>query len=148
MLNDFLVLGLVPGTNFQITFSDIVAAFCLAYLTHEYLKYAIEIERWFKWADYRVRINYRKQKRHIRSVIRFWLYRLAVKKRQTFRVIKSYLRRRRRAAYMAVFYRPYSSLKRNFYIKIVALNRTERRLRRSRPFKTFLSLKDFVSQPD
>ena len=32
MLNEFLVLGQVPGTNFQITFNDLVLLFDLALL--------------------------------------------------------------------------------------------------------------------
>jgi hypothetical protein len=34
MLNDFLVLGLVPGTNFQITYNDLLIAIDIAVLIY------------------------------------------------------------------------------------------------------------------
>lgn len=34
MLNQFLVLGQVPGTNFQVTFNDFVAILCCLALTY------------------------------------------------------------------------------------------------------------------
>jgi hypothetical protein len=34
MLNDFLVLGLVPGTNLQITFNDLLIAIDIAVLVY------------------------------------------------------------------------------------------------------------------
>jgi hypothetical protein len=146
MLDFLLVLGQVPGTNFQITFNEIVATVCIGYLLHVYLKYAVEIERWCRWKWYRACVNYRRQKRHLKAVIRYKRYRLAVFERRLIRDFKTYLRQRRHMIYMAIYYRPYSSLKRKYYIKVVQLERTERRIRRSRPIQTFISLKDFVSQ--
>jgi hypothetical protein len=146
MLDFLLVLGQVPGTNFQITFNDMVAAACILYLTHKYIQYAIEIERWFRWVWHRSCVNYRKQKRHLVSAIRYKRYRLAMFERRLIRQFKSYLRHHRHAIYMTVWYRPCSALKRRYYIKVVQMIRFQRRVLRSRPIRTFLSLKDLVSQ--
>ena len=146
MLNDFLVLGLVPGTNFQITFNDIVATLCVLYLMHEYIKYAIEIERWRKWKWQRLCIYYRRQKRHTKSVIRYKRYRLAVFERRIIRQSLTFLRQQRHAIYMTTYYRPYSSLKRRYYINLVQLLRVKRSIYRSRPVRTVISWKDLVSQ--
>ena len=97
MLDFLLVLGQIPGTNFQITFNDIVAIICIAYLYYEYKKYRRQIHRFLKWAWYRAGVNYRKQKRHLRSVITQKRYRLGVFKRRLVRDTKTYFRRRRRA---------------------------------------------------
>ena len=34
MINELLVLGQIPGTNVQVTFSDYIAVLCLAILWH------------------------------------------------------------------------------------------------------------------
>jgi hypothetical protein len=146
MLNELLVLGQIPGTSVQITFNDMVATVCVLYLMHKYIQYAIEIERWYRWTWYRAGVYYRRQKRHLISVIRYKRYRLAVFERRIIRLTKSYLRRQRHTLYMITVYRPYSSLKRHYYIRLVQLVRMERRIRRSRTIRTFISLKDFVSQ--
>lgn len=146
MLNYLIVLGQIPGTNIQITFNELLGAFCIGYLMDVYLKYAIEIESWCRWIWYRSGVNYRRQKRHLRSVIRYKLNRLAVFERRLLRQTKSYSRRRRHAIYMRTYYQPYSSLKRNYYIRVVQIERAERRVRRSRPFRTVISWKNFVSQ--
>jgi hypothetical protein len=146
MLNDFLVLGLVPGTNFQITFSEMAATACILYLMHKYIQYAIEIERWYRLTVHRAGVYYRRQKRHFISVIRYKRYRLKLFERRLIRLAKSYLRRQRHAFYMAGVYRPFSSFKRRYYIKLVQLVRIERRVRRSRTVRTFINLKDLVSQ--
>ena len=39
MINEFLVLGQVPGTNFQITFSDLVFLFDMALLFYTLERY-------------------------------------------------------------------------------------------------------------
>jgi hypothetical protein len=97
MLDFLLVLGQVPFTNIQITFYDIVAVLCVAYLYYDYKKYEREIRRWRKWAWRRTCVNYRKQKRHMISVIRYKRYRLVIFKRRVIRDTKTYFRRRRRA---------------------------------------------------
>jgi hypothetical protein len=97
MLDFLLVLGQVPFTNIQITFYDIVAVLCVAYLYYDYKKYEREIRRWRKWAWRRTCVNYRKQKRHMISVIRYKRYRLVIFKRRIIRDTKTYFRRRRRA---------------------------------------------------
>jgi hypothetical protein len=141
VLDFLLVLGQVPGTEFQITFNELVAGFCTGYLLSAYLKYAIEIERWYRWTAYRFGVLYRRQKRHAISVIRYRRYRLEMFERRLIRQIKSYLRRSRHDIYMTLAYRPYSALKRRYYIKQVQLERLERRVRRSRTAQTVDNLR-------
>jgi hypothetical protein len=97
MLDFLLVLGQIPGTNIQITFNQILAAFCLAYLFYDYRKYEKQIHRWRKWAWYRLGVNYRRRKRMLRTYIKAKKYRLAVFERRIIRNFKTFLRRRRRA---------------------------------------------------
>ena len=193
MLDFLLVLGQVPFTNIQITFNQIVAALCIAYLYYEYKKYERQIKRWLKWAWRRTCVNYRKQKRHLISVIRYKRYRLGVFERRVIRDTKTYFRRRRRAiihgylktkrqirrsirkSYLFAIDQTYgrysrfvkavrrvinrrkrliahsihrrnSAVKRLYYIRLVQIERTERRIVRSRPARGFIALKNFVSQ--
>lgn len=145
MLDFLLVLGQVPGTDFQITFNEIVATFCVLYLWHVYLKYGVEIERWLKSMVYRAGVNYRKRKRMIKSFIRLRRYQLFIFERRLKRKVISYLRHRRHAIFM-IFYRRYSALKRHYYIKLVQIDRLVRRAKRSRAFQNYLLIKNFVNQ--
>jgi hypothetical protein len=145
MLDFLLVLGQVPGTNFQITFNEIVATFCVLYLLHVYLKYSLEIHRWRRMCLYRMGVYYRLQKRRLRTYIKLKRYRLAVFERRIIRRMKTYARQRRQA-FLMFFYRRYSSMKRRYYIKLVQIDRLMRRIKRSKTFQNYLSIKDFVSQ--
>jgi hypothetical protein len=193
MLDFFLVLGQIPFTNIQITFNQIVAVLCIAYLYHVYKKYERQIKRWCKWAWYRICVNYRKQKRHAKSVIRYKRYRLAVFERRIIRDTKTYFRRKKRAiihSYLKTkrqirrairrtylwsidqtygrytrfvnatvravnrrkrlvaqaIHRKVSAAKRVYYIKLVEIERAERKILRSRPVQGAIRFKNFVSQ--
>jgi hypothetical protein len=98
MLDFLIVLGRVPGTNFVITFNELLAAFFVLSVRYEYRLH----ERWLRWLWYRTCVNYRKQKRHWRSVIKHERYRLAVFERRIKRQIRTYLRRRKNAMVHAV----------------------------------------------
>src|SRR4051812_12086203 len=103
MLDFFVVLGRVPGTNFFITFNEIFFVFLLVSTRYEYKLH----ERWLHWLWHRTGVNYRKQKRHLKSVIRYRRYRIAVFERKIKRQIRWAFNRRLRAIY-TFFYRRYS----------------------------------------
>jgi hypothetical protein len=145
MLDFLLVLGQVPGTNIQITFNELLLAFSVFSVVYEYRFRRLAIRRWCKWAWYRLGVNYRRRKRMLRTFIRTKRYRLAVFERRIIRQTKSFLRRQRHALYIVFFYRPYSRLKRQYYIKLVQVERLERRAKRTRAFQAFLNLKDSVN---
>ena len=144
MLDFLLVLGQVPGTNIQITFNELLLAFSAFSIIYEYFLRRRALHRWCKWAWYRLGVNYRKRKRMFRTFIKNKRYRLAVFERRIIRQTKYFLRRRRLAVLM-FFYRRYSGLKRRYYIKLVQIERFERRAKRSRVFQTYLNLKDLVN---
>jgi hypothetical protein len=127
MLDFFVILGRIPGTNIEITFSQLLAVFFILSIRYEYKLH----RRWLKWLWYRTCVNYRKQKRHMRAVVRYKRYRLAVFERKIKRNIRFALKRRQRAVYM-FFYRRYSLSRRYYYRKIIEIERLERRFRRSR----------------
>jgi hypothetical protein len=146
MLDFLLVLGQVPGTGLQITFNELLLAFSVFSIVYEYRLRRRAIRRWCKWAWYRLGVNYRRRKRMLRSFIKYKRYRLAVFERRIIRQIRSYLRHQRHALFMKIIYRPHSSLKRRYYIKIVQIGRLERRARRSRAFHDFIAFKNFVTR--
>lgn len=125
MLDFLVVLGRVPGTNFVITFNEIFLVLVVLSARYEYKLH----RRWLKWLWYRTCVNYRKQKRQLKAVIRYKRYRLAVLERQIKRSIRYTIRRRIRAFYM-FFYRRYSGFRRNYYSLVIELQRVERRLKR------------------
>jgi hypothetical protein len=86
-----LVLGQVPGTNFQITLNEMVITFLLISGIYIYRKHKKTIRRRGKWAWYRIGVNYRKQKRSLTSFIRRKQYRLAVHKRRVIRKSAIYI---------------------------------------------------------
>jgi hypothetical protein len=97
MLDFLLVLGQVPGTNFQITYNELTAAFLVVSAIYEYRLHRKAIRRWCKWAWYRIGVNYRRRKRQLRTYIKGRRYRLAVFERRIIRNIKTYFRRKQRA---------------------------------------------------
>jgi hypothetical protein len=103
MLDFLLVLGQVPGTNVQITFNQILAAVCIAYLFYEYKTNEKQIRRWCKWAWHRLGVNYRRYKRITRTFVKTKRYRLAVFERRIIRNTKTYFRRKRRATILKVY---------------------------------------------
>jgi len=192
MLDFLLVLGQVPGTNFQITYNELIAAFLAVSAVYEYRLRRVAIHRWRRRTWYRLCVNYRRRKRILKTFIKTKRYRLAVFERRLIRNIKTYFRRRQRAAQqqvrrsrrlalkltrrtykyllsqtygryllaikqakrlamrgrrtvMGAIYRRYSVIKRQYYIKLVQAERLERRVKRSRLFQSFTSIRDFIS---
>jgi hypothetical protein len=129
MLDFLVVLGRVPGTNIVITFNEIFIVFLILSARYEYKLH----RRWLYWAWGRICVNYRKQKRHAKAVIRYKRYRLAVFERRIKRNVRFAIKRRRRAVY-AFFYRRYSNLRRYYYRKVIEIERLERRLKRRLAF--------------
>lgn len=97
MLDFLLVLGQIPFTNVQITFTELISAIVIAYLFYEYKRNQHKIHRWLRWVWYRACVNYRRRKRIIRTFIKTKRYRLGVFERRIVRNTKTYFRRRRRA---------------------------------------------------
>ena len=129
MLDFLIVLGRVPGTDFVITFTEVLIVFFVLSARYEYKLH----ERWLRWFWYRICVNYRKQKRHLKAVIRYRRYRIAVFERKVKRNIRYAIRRRIRAVYM-FFYRRYSYSRRYYYSQVIEIQRIERRLKRRLAF--------------
>ena len=167
MLDFLLVLGQVPGTSFQITYNELTAAFLAVSAIYEYRLRQKAIHRWCKWAWYRLGVNYRRRKRQLRTYIKNRRYRLAIFERKIKRNIRSYLRRKQRATELRItksqrnairqaqrvhrlalsrLYRRISLVKRQYYIKLVQLERLERQAKRSRLFQSFVSIRKFIGQ--
>ncbi len=91
MLDFLLVLGQIPGTNFQITLNEMVFTFLLFSGIYLYRKHKKAIRRRAKWAWYRICVNYRRQKRSLVYFIKRKQYRLAVHKRRLIRKLAIYI---------------------------------------------------------
>jgi hypothetical protein len=147
MLDFLLVLGQVPGTNFQITYNELVTTFTVCSAVYEYRLRQKAIHRWCKWAWYRACVNYRRYRRMARTYIKQRRYRLAVFERRLTRQTRSFIRHKRHDLFMFIFYRRYSSLKRRYYIKLVQMGRLERRAKQTRAFHNLVNLKNLVRRP-
>jgi hypothetical protein len=91
------MLGHVPGTNFDITFNELLLAAAVLYLRHFKTKNQAELLRLKKRIEYRSGVIYRRYKRKLRSYLRNKQYRAGVAKRHYQRLAMRYLRRHYRA---------------------------------------------------
>lgn len=109
MLDFLLVLGRVPGTEFYVTFTEIVLFALAIILFYEEKKHRKEIQHFLKWIRYRIGVNFRRRKRQLKSFIKYRRYRLVLAERRVIRSTKRYFRNEKKAI-IASLYRRYQRL--------------------------------------
>jgi hypothetical protein len=103
MLDTLLVLGQVPGTDFYITFSEVLLFGLVAILRWEEKRYRRQIRRQVSLLRYRFGVAWRRLKRLTRSYIKFQHYRLVLIIRQSKRDIKRHVRTQKRQLFREIY---------------------------------------------
>ena len=117
MLDFLLVLGQVPGTQFEITFTEILVALLVFFLYRWEKSHRKEIRRWLKHKYIRACVNTRKTKRRFGWFIKRQQKRVILSQRRSKRKIILALRRTKRAIIWSIIYR-YRKTKRAIKLRI------------------------------
>jgi hypothetical protein len=117
MLDFLLVLGQIPGTHFEITFTEILLVLLAFFLYRWEKSHRKEIRRWLKHKYIRTCVNIRKTKRRFGWFIKRQEKRVLLAQKRTKRAIALRIRRTKRVVIWSIICR-YRKLKRAIKLRI------------------------------